>query len=124
MSTDLPRELSADEMAVLRAMVDHARRLDSPTPVTDADRQRWRAQLPTARAGRRCGCGTCPSVDLTDETGRVRQRERSRVVLSADAPGAMLLLFIDDDELSYLELAPIDEDGSFDAFPDVGDLEF
>ncbi|WP_172173197.1 hypothetical protein [Brevibacterium sp. CT2-23B] len=41
-----------------------------------------------------------------------------RTVLTAGSPGAMLLLFIDDDYPSYLELAPIDEDQSFTDFPE------
>ncbi|NYD67556.1 hypothetical protein [Agromyces atrinae] len=39
------------------------------------------------------------------------------MVLDAWSEGAMLMLFIDDDRLSYLELAPTEPDGSFAEFP-------
>ncbi|HEY5728382.1 MAG TPA: hypothetical protein VIV08_07175 [Acidimicrobiia bacterium] len=45
-------------------------------------------------------------------------------MLSASSAGAPLLLFIDDDLLSYLELAPTEEDGSFDEFPAAELIEF
>ncbi|SDR90957.1 hypothetical protein SAMN04489752_0561 [Brevibacterium siliguriense] len=47
-----------------------------------------------------------------------------RVVLHAGTPGAMLLLFIDDDTPSYLELAPIDDDLSFAEFPGPESISF
>ncbi|PFG36022.1 hypothetical protein ATL41_0726 [Flavimobilis soli] len=38
-------------------------------------------------------------------------------MLEASAAGALLLLFVDDDRFSYLELAPLDDDASFAEFP-------
>jgi hypothetical protein len=56
--------------------------------------------------------------------GNSLRQDRSRTVLSASSTGAPLLLFIDDDLLSYLELAPTEEDGSFDEFRAAELIEF
>jgi hypothetical protein len=90
--------------------------------VTDDDRARWLRQVPHTRAGRRCDCGTCPSFELTDPAGVTPDMRNSRVVLEASTTGALLLLFIDDDRLSYLELAPLDNDTTFQQFPDAQGL--
>lgn len=42
-------------------------------------------------------------------------------MLEAGCPGALLLLFIDDDQLSYLELAPV-ADEVFAEFPPADTL--
>jgi len=89
--------------------------------VFEVDRARWRAQVGSTRAGRGCGCGSCPSIELTAADGASPEMTSSRVVLNAETDGAMLLLFIDDDQLSYLELAPTG-DGSFDEFPAPADI--
>lgn len=94
---------------------------DTDQGVVDADRARWRAQVGSTRAGRPCGCGSCPSIELTAADGASPEMTSSRVVLNAETDGAMLLLFIDDDQLSYLELAPTD-DGSFGEFPAPADI--
>lgn len=45
-------------------------------------------------------------------------------MLQASATGALLLLFVDDDSLSELELAPLSERTSFQQFPDATGLVF
>ena len=105
-------------------MIDCATTSDpdgSDQDVDDADRARWRAQVEITRAGRPCGCGSCPSIELTDAAGVSPEMTSSRVVLQAETRGALVLLFIDDDQLSYLELAPTD-DGSFGEFPAPADI--
>ncbi len=102
-------------------MIDRGACFDPDGRVEAADRTRWREQLATTRAGRSCGCGTCPSIELTDAAGVSPGMTRSRVVLDAETDDAMLLLFIDDDQLSYLELAPTDE-RAFAEFPDPADI--
>ncbi len=87
----------------------------------DLHRARWRAQLMTTRAGRPCGCGSCPSIELTDADGVSPEMTRSRVVVDAQTDGAMVMLFIDDDQLSYLELAPTGE-CTFAEFPHPNDF--
>ncbi len=102
-------------------MIDRGACFDPDDRVDDAARARWRAQLATTRAGRPCGCGTCPSIELTDAAGVTPEMTSSRMVLEAETDKAMLLLFIDDDQLSYLELAPTDEQ-TFAEFPDPADI--
>lgn len=120
----ISRELTRREREVLALMIDHAARFDPDNfnnSVEDAERERWRAQLVTARAGRPCGCGSCPSIELTDAAGVSPKMTSRRVVLDAETDGAMVMLFIDDDRLSYLELAPTG-DRAFAAFPDPTDI--
>ena len=115
------RELTRRELEVLAFMIDHATCSYPDEGVEDADRGRWRAQLATTRVGGRCGCGSCPSIELTSTAGVSPQMTGSRVVLEAQADEAFLLLFIDDDQLSYLELAPMG-DWPFAEFPDPTDI--
>lgn len=116
------RDLTDREREVLLLMIARAPAHGDESSATAADRLRWREQAGTVRAGRPCGCGTCPSVELVDEDGRTPEGRSSRVVLSAGAPGALVLLFVDDDRLSYLELAP-DEDEVFEEFPPAAELD-
>lgn len=116
------RELTDREREVLQLMITHAPVSWGGPGASAADRLRWREQVATVRVGRACGCGTCPSIELVDDRGRSPDDHGSRVVLSAGAPGAVILLFVDDDRLSYLELAPVDEQ-VFDEFPPAADLE-
>ena len=118
------RALTSREEAVLVAMIGSATPFDGEIAVGDGDRARWLAQVPATRAGERCGCGTCPSIALTDATGSTVGRGRSGVVLEAGSPGALLLLFVADGRPSYLELAPLSEKAVFHQFPAVADITF
>lgn len=119
----VPRALTSREEAVLVALIERGVCLDEDVVVTEEDRARWLAQVAQTRAGRRCGCGSCPSFDLTDLAGATPDMDDSRVVLEASTTGALLLLFVDDGRLSYLELAPLD-DQSYGQFPDPRDVQF
>ena len=114
------RKLTDRERDLLAFVVEHAGPFADDPPVSYEPRQRWLAQVATARAGDRCDCGTCPSITIEDEHGRTPENGR-RVVLSASHPDASLLLFIDGDRLSYLELAP-HGDEPFPEFPPVADV--
>ncbi|MGM1018287.1 MAG: hypothetical protein ACQEW8_12200 [Actinomycetota bacterium] len=92
-------------------------------PVSAASRERWRSQTDDARVYGSCDCGTCPSIELGGSQ-RPAPEDGPRIVLSGSCPGGMLMLFIDDDHLSYLELAPIEDDISFAVFPDPTTLTF
>lgn len=108
------RDLTAREHAILVAAITHG---DSDTPVTEADRDRWLKQAAKVSAGEPCGCGLCPSIGLIDATtGQERPDGGPRVVLEGSCDNALLLLFIDGDVLSYLELAPMDDE-PIPAFP-------
>lgn len=84
--------------------------------------RRHDAGVAQTRAARRCGCGSCPSVDLTDLEGVTPDITDSRVVVEASMADALLLLFVDDGRLSYLELAPLDEK-AHSRFPDPNHLQ-
>ncbi len=116
----MARPLTERERNVLTFMVDTAVPFVGDPPLQAGARDRWRLLITTAQAGRRCGCGSCPSNELEDEHGRTPTGGR-RVVLNASHPKASLLLFIDDDRLSYLELAPLGDD-VFEYFPLVSEL--
>lgn len=114
-----PRPLTPREGQLLVALLERGVSEDGRRPVTAADRTRWLASVPQTLAGRSCGCGACPSIELTDATGRTPAAGVRRVVLEAEAPGAVLLLFIDEDRPSYLELAPLEAGVTFSEFPDT-----
>lgn len=90
--------------------------------VSAADRERWNVDAATMLAGRSCGCGRCPSIELLDESGGEIMGP-DRLLLSGwiDADSlkgaATLLLFIDGGRPSYLELAPL-ADNIYAEFPD------
>lgn len=123
-SEHVPRPLTAREEAVLIALITRGHHMDNDGTVTDNDRARWLKQVPHTRAGGRCDCGACPTIELTDPAGATPEGRTSRVVLEASTTGALLLLFIDDDQLSYLELAPLDDGTTFQQFPDAQRLGF
>jgi hypothetical protein len=120
----MARALTAREREVLQAMISRAQDSTPPTPIRPAQRQQWLTQIAATRAGRRCACGTCPTIDLEDRSNTVTNLVESRVVLSASGPGALLLLFIDDDRLSCLELAPLDPDSRILEFPPAELIDF
>ena len=116
------RALTPREQETLTALLERGTSDEGDPLVTAADRARWLAQVPQTLAGRPCGCGTCPSIELTDAEGRTPTTGDGRVVLQAAAPGALLLLFVDEDRLSYLELAPLEGDSVL-AFPAATDID-
>lgn len=116
------RPLSGDEADLLGILIARGASFDAEVLVTAADRARWAAQVAATHAGTPCGCGTCPSIELTDADG-VTPDAGTRVVLEAGAPDGYLLLFIDDDRLSYLEYAPT-SDAVLSAFPRADALTF
>ncbi|WP_430647485.1 hypothetical protein [Agromyces sp. GXS1127] len=113
------RPLTSRERSVIAAMLERAPAVGPDAHVSDADRNRWADQLPVTWAGEACSCGTCPSINLTDSSGRPSDSWQSRTILEAACDDGWLFLFIHDDRLSYLELAPISDDGRAE-FPDPG----
>lgn len=118
----MTRSLLPRERDVLALMIEHAENFTEGPCVSAQRRAQWLAQLPGTRAGDSCQCGVCPSIELVDGHGVTPSADRKRIVLAAKARGALLLLFIDDDRLSYLELAPISPDDHFERFPDPADI--
>jgi hypothetical protein len=117
-----PRPLTARERETLVAMVEHGRP-DDDAAVAPQRRARWRQRADAGLVYGRCGCGQCPSIDLGDLDGPARDTG-SRVVLAAEHGTAIVLLFVDDDRPSYLELFDVGESGRHDQFPDPGGLVF
>lgn len=100
----------------------------SSEPITQEQRRRWEDNLAEVVVSGRCTCGTCPTVDLegphhSRSAVADTDAEVERIVLDGAVPGAMILLFIDDDVPSCLELAPIDDDLIFAEFPDPESIE-
>ena len=108
----MPRELSSAERSMLEAVILRA---DADGPVTNEDRARWLQDAQTMLVGAGCGCGCCPSIELLAADGAAIEGD-GRIVLSAsitDGRGgtaAIVLLFVDSDRPSYLELAPVDDE--------------
>ncbi|MCQ9368143.1 hypothetical protein NQ036_07795 [Brevibacterium sp. 91QC2O2] len=124
LEASLPRPASPAERAVIRAMAERARSTDGAA-VTDGLRRQWSLQADGCTVTGHCDCGTCPSVELGDAAGNpVPDGTGPRVVLSAGArnPTRGVLLFIDGDRLSYLEVYPIDDDPV--ELPEPEELEF
>jgi hypothetical protein len=117
---DQTRALTLREREAIIAVLERGTNIRK-SPSTTADRARWLSQVPHTLAGRLCGCGICPSIELTDAEGHTPATVEGRVVLQAEAPGAVLHLFIDEDRLSYLELAPLAGD-SITVFPASTDI--
>jgi len=120
--TVVPRPLTTREREALIALIERGKPSDG-TEISADDRKRWLEQVPSTHSGARCRCGTCPSIDLTDEAGTTADGD-DRVVLEGSAEGAMLLLIVDDGQFSYLELAPLDDDVSFAEFPERSTFRF
>ncbi|GAA1859180.1 hypothetical protein [Brevibacterium marinum] len=95
-------------------------------PITPQQRLTWEAHLAEAVVTNPCDCGRCPSIGMKpmtrvddvdrDDTGGVGDYS-SRIILDATVEECMLLLFIDDDSPSYLELAPTDVEHVYSEFP-------
>jgi hypothetical protein len=114
------RELTDRERDLVVFLVENGTPLADDPPVSPEARRRWRAQASAALAGSPCGCGTCPSVALEDANGPI-PHGGGGVVLCARHPDASLMLIIEGDRLSYLELAP-HGDRPFPEFPPVAVL--
>lgn len=106
---------------------------DPPEPIRDEQRRLWEDNLAEVVVTNECTCGSCPSIGMRPRS-RADDESRDdvggegdwskRIVLDAGTSGAMLLLFIDDDSPSYLELAPIEDGGTFAEFPRAEDMDF
>lgn len=117
------RPLTARERDVLLAMIACGTVSETGGSVAAADRERWADQVPTVLVHGSCGCGACPSIDLAPGDGGARPTPTRQTVLEASTADAFLLLFIEDDRPTYLELAPFGDDPIVD-FPLVADVTF
>lgn len=102
MSGEGMRPLTEREAAVLARM---AEALPAGHPA--------RAEVATAMVSGTCGCGLCPTIDLSPAEGR---DDGPREVLMSSLETGTILLFVDGGHLSCLELAPW-ADESVGSFP-------
>lgn len=106
------RAMTVDERLVMEAMIRHAHAFDpdqrDPEP---ADRQRWLAMIDDLSVHGVCGCGTCPTIDLAYKGEPVECGEHTATaILQADTRDAVVLLLVDNDIPSCLEVAPLNDD--------------
>ncbi|WP_086475017.1 hypothetical protein [Plantibacter elymi (nom. nud.)] len=116
------RSLSARERDLMVALITRGTDHGADRAVAAVDRERWAWQLAGVSVHGTCGCGSCPSIDLTPDSGN-RPTATRQTVLEASTSNAFLLLFIEDDRPTYLELAPFGDE-PITEFPLVADVEF
>ncbi|AQX81158.1 hypothetical protein BWO91_15315 [Plantibacter flavus] len=116
------RPLADRERDLLVALIARGTEPGADRAVAASDRERWAGQLPGVMVHGTCGCGTCPSIDLTPDSGD-RPTPTRQTVLEASTSNAFLLLFIEDDRPTYLELAPFCDE-PITEFPPVEDVQF
>ncbi|MDY3678211.1 MAG: hypothetical protein SO046_03195 [Actinomyces urogenitalis] len=103
------RNLTAQERAVIEAMIARADGDSSEQRPSAAQGARWAAALERTTVDHECGCGLCPTIDLA-WNGQEVDCEGDRVVLEAFSAGdEMVLLFVDGDLPSCLEVVPNDD---------------
>ncbi|WP_157579739.1 MULTISPECIES: hypothetical protein [unclassified Plantibacter] len=117
------RPLTARERDLLFALIARGSAVGSDASIAQSDRERWAGQVAAAKVHGTCGCGSCPSIELAPSDEADSAGPSRRTVLEASTDDAFLLLFIDDDRPTYLELAPIGDD-PITEFPLVADVAF
>ena len=116
----MTRPLEAAELDCATALARFGYAYGTPPSVTQ--RMDWVRFLDTALAGATCGCGRCPSIDLTDEQGRVPTGAASHV-LRGGTDDLLLLLHVVDGRPSYLECSPLRGEAVLE-FPAASALSF
>lgn len=96
--------LTEKQHAVIETMIKNARAFDGEE-VSQVQRQTWAEALDRLSYGKQCDCGQCPSFSIHAD-GQAIPESTNRNVLSAESPQAFLILFIDNNVPSYLEVAP------------------
>jgi hypothetical protein len=117
------RPLIARERDLLLALLARGTAFGSDESITESDRERWVEHVAAAMVQGTCGCGSCPSIDLAPGAEADSASPGRRTVLEASTADAFLLVFIDDDRPTYLELAPFGDD-PITEFPLVADVIF
>lgn len=103
----MSKPLTPQQRGVIEAMLSRAPLFDGTIP-DPGQREQWLAVLDRLTYGGPCDCGGCPSFAIHLD-GQPVAEEVGRTVLSAEAPGSMLILFIDRNLPSYLEIAPVED---------------
>jgi hypothetical protein len=116
------RPLSDRERDLIVALIARGTEPGADRAIAASDRERWAGQLPGVMVHGTCGCGSCPSIGLVPESYD-RPTMARQTVLEASTSTASLLLFIEGDRPTYLELAPWGDE-PITEFPLVADVEF
>lgn len=105
----MARPLTDSERQLINAMITSAKAAD---PAQFDDQHAWyqwrqdvRETVDRVSVGDACDCGMCPSVQLLVDDQEV-PAGASQVILEAFISEGIVMLFIDDDFPSYLEIAP------------------
>ncbi|QTG76017.1 hypothetical protein [Trueperella pecoris] len=100
------RSLTSHEAELLEALLKHGQASDD-SMLTEATRQDLIAQIPSTRVHSECGCGTCPSIQLSAQRQDASFASMEIIEAGTVSHDAMIMLFVNDYQLSYLEVAPM-----------------
>lgn len=105
----MARALTESERQLISAMITSAKAADPSRFEAQEVWYQWRQELlgtlERITVGTPCECSKCPSVQLLID-GQVVPAGTSQVILQAFISEGIVMLFIDDDVPSYLEIAP------------------
>lgn len=105
----MARSVTESERQLISAMIISAKAADPQHFQSQDAWYQWRQQLHKTlgriSVGAACDCGKCPSVQLLID-GQQVPAGKSQVILEAFVSDGIVMLFIDDDLPSYLEIAP------------------
>ena len=105
----MARSLTESEHQLISAMITSAKATDPSRFAAQEIWYQWRQKLlgtlDRITVGAPCECNKCPSVQLLID-GQAVSAGGSQVILEAFISEGMVMLFIDDDIPSYLEIAP------------------
>ena len=105
----MARSLTESEQQLISAMITSAKAADPSRFEAQEVWYQWRQELlgtlDRITVGASCECSKCPSVQLLLD-GQVVPAGASQIILQAFISEGIVMLFIDDDVPSYLEIAP------------------
>lgn len=105
----MARSLTDEERVLISAMIVSAKAADPDRFPDQTTWYRWRQELqeilPRVSVGQACDCGKCPSVQLLVD-GREVTASDERIILEAFVSQGLVMLYVDDNKPSYLEIAP------------------
>lgn len=105
----MARSLTKSEHQLISAMITSAKAADPSRFEAQEVWYQWRQELlgtlDRITVGSPCECSKCPSVQLLID-GQAVPAGTAQVILQAFISEGIVMLFIDDDLPSYLEIAP------------------
>ncbi len=105
----MARALTDAERQLISAMITSAKASNPDQFESQQAWQQWRHQLHDTidriTVGASCHCGKCPSVELLVDDKPV-PAGKTQIILEAFVSEGLVMLYVDDDQPSYLEIAP------------------